>query len=248
MVAISGSSKITPTEQAQLRELITKEFNQFLLNTTLPSLAIIVVIVFCLTFYAYYFISRRINNLTKLVDNPHIEEHKKKIREAATRSSDQPMDEIERLESIFAHFFNEEKYKVKQGSALEHGDRKKVSMLPMRTTLNIFRDPQRKGDKILSEMLLNDLQQDFDLSPHLGRSITEPNALNNFMGASKSFIDPNEINIVLEEEKKNDEGPNFDPNVGEQIDQNRNPRGDQQDNKLPYTEFNYPLKFNIEDI
>lgn len=153
MVAISGSSTITPDEQAQLRELITKEFNQFLLETTLPSLAIIVVIVFFLTFYAYYFISRRINNLTELVDNPHEEKNKARIKEAAAKSSDQPMDEIERLESIFAHFFNEEKYKVKQGEKLQHGDRKKVSMLPMRTTLNIFRDPDSNGDEALKQLL-----------------------------------------------------------------------------------------------
>lgn len=153
MVAISGSSTITPDEQAQLRELITKEFNQFLLETTLPSLAIIVVIVFFLTFYAYYFISRRINNLTKLVDNPHEEENKARIKVAANKSPDQPMDEIERLESIFAHFFNEEKYKVKQGEKLQHGDRKKVSMLPMRTTLNIFRDPNSNGDEALKQLL-----------------------------------------------------------------------------------------------
>jgi hypothetical protein len=97
-----------------------------LLETTLPSLAIIVVIVGLLTFYAYYYISRRINNLTLLVDNPHDENNKKRIKEAAAKNPDQPMDEIERLESIFAHFFNEEKYKVKQNSKLEHGDRKKV--------------------------------------------------------------------------------------------------------------------------
>jgi hypothetical protein len=136
-----------------LRELITKEFNQFLLETTLPSLAIIVVIVTILTFYAYYFISRRINNLTKLVDNPHEEENRRQIQEAAKKSPDQPMDEIERLESIFAHFFNEEKYKVKQGERLPHGDRKKVSMLPMRTTLNIFRDPKSNGDDALKRLL-----------------------------------------------------------------------------------------------
>jgi hypothetical protein len=87
-----------------------------LLETTLPSLAIIVVIVGLLTFYAYYYISRRINNLTLLVDNPHDEKNKKRIKDAAAKNPDQPMDEIERLESIFAHFFNEEKYKVKQGS------------------------------------------------------------------------------------------------------------------------------------
>jgi hypothetical protein len=153
MVAISGSSKITPDEQAQLRELITKEFNQFLLETTLPSLAIIVVIVTFLTGYAYWFISRRINNLTKLVDNPHDEKNKARIKAATTKGPDQPMDEIERLESIFAHFFNEEKYKVKQGEKLQHGDRKKVSMLPMRTTLNIFRDPKSNGDEVLKKLL-----------------------------------------------------------------------------------------------
>jgi hypothetical protein len=103
------------------------------------------------------------------------------------------MDEIERLESIFAHFFNEEKYKVKQGERLPHGDRKKVSMLPMRTTLNIFRDPKSNGDEALKKLLKEDLGEDFDISDHISRSFNEPNAFNNFLGASKSFVDPNEI-------------------------------------------------------
>jgi hypothetical protein len=44
------------------------------------------------------------------------------------------------LEHIFAHFFNEEKYRAKEKEQFEHGDRKKVQMLPMKTTLNIFRN------------------------------------------------------------------------------------------------------------
>ena len=137
-------------------------------------------IVTILTFYAYYFISRRINNLTKLVDNPHEEENRRQIQEAAKKSPDQPMDEIERLESIFAHFFNEEKYKVKQGANFQHGDRKKVSMLPMRTTLNIFRDPKSNGDEALKKLLKEDLGEDFDISDHISRSFNEPNAFSNF--------------------------------------------------------------------
>lgn len=146
------------------------------------------------------------------MDNPHEEKNKQRIKTAAAKGPDHPMDEIERLESIFAHFFNEEKYKVKQGEKLEHGERKKVSMLPMRTTLNIFRDPKSNGDEALKKLLKEDLGQEFELSPHNKRSFNEPNAFNNFLGASKSFVDENEIHMNLEE-LKNDSNVDVGPGI-----------------------------------
>ena len=66
-----------------------------------------------LTFYAYRYISYRINNLTKLVDNPQL--FKDQIKDIALKNQENLKDEIDRLEYIFAHFFYEEKHKVRGG-------------------------------------------------------------------------------------------------------------------------------------
>jgi len=54
------------------------------------------------------------------------------------------MDEIERLVNIFAKFYNEEKVK---GTSVSQKGRidKKVSMLPMKTTLNIFASKNKEN-------------------------------------------------------------------------------------------------------
>ena len=46
------------------------------------------------------------------------------------------MDEIQRLVNIFAKFYNEEK--VKGGSTQKGRIDKKVSMLPMKTCINLY--------------------------------------------------------------------------------------------------------------
>ena len=185
MIAISGSSTIGGEEEDQLRDLISKEFNKFLLNTTLPTLAFIVVIVLSITLYAHCKVSRGINNLAEMLDKPQDPGNKVRIKAlsekgAKLNEAEQLMlDEIERLEYIFAHFFNEEKYRVKQ-DGFEHGDRKKVQMLPMKTTRNIFRDTADKIDKveILNSLLTEDLNHNFDLinNSNFKDIFKEPNA------------------------------------------------------------------------
>ena len=84
------------------------------------------------------------------------------------------------MEHIFAHFFNEDKYVVKEDKQYEYGDRKKVQMLPMKTTRNIFRDTADKIDKveILNSLLTEDLNHNFDLinNSNFKDIFKEPNA------------------------------------------------------------------------
>lgn len=133
------------TEQDNLRERIAMEFNQFLLYTTIPAFFIIAVVVIALTLYAYCGISKRINELTKMVENPHkfkynniLNNHSNKRTGQLLNGEKEDLDEIARLENIFAQFYNEEK--VKGGQQKSTRENKKVSMLPMKTSINLFRE------------------------------------------------------------------------------------------------------------
>ena len=100
MIAISGSSTIGGEEKDQLRDLISKEFNQFLLNTTLPTLAFIVVIVLSITLYAHCKVSRRINNLAEMLDKPQDPENKKLIKKLADDAKLLKEAELQKLDEI----------------------------------------------------------------------------------------------------------------------------------------------------
>lgn len=58
-------------QKRQLQDRIAKEFNAFLNYTTYPALVIIAVVVGFLTCFAYCQISKRIVDLTKMVENPN---------------------------------------------------------------------------------------------------------------------------------------------------------------------------------
>jgi hypothetical protein len=49
---------------------MNSEFDKFLYYTIFPALGIIIIVTVALTLYAYFYISKRINNLTAMVDNP----------------------------------------------------------------------------------------------------------------------------------------------------------------------------------
>ena len=58
-----------------LQNQIETEFSDFLIYTTIPAFFIILSVTALLTLYAYLAISKRINALTKMVDNPHEFKH-----------------------------------------------------------------------------------------------------------------------------------------------------------------------------
>jgi hypothetical protein len=93
-------------------------------------------VVFILTLYAYCVISRRINNLTRMVENPH--QFRQRNAQAAGVNAERDQDEIARLENIFAQFYNEERVQGGQDRSIR--ENKKVSMLPMKSSLNLLRD------------------------------------------------------------------------------------------------------------
>ena len=88
-----------------------------------------------LTFYAYCVISLRINNLTRMVENPH---QFRQSAQAAGANAERDQDEIARLENIFAQFYNEERVQGGQDRSIR--ENKKVSMLPMKSSLNLLRE------------------------------------------------------------------------------------------------------------
>ena len=149
MVAITGSSEMNTLQKRQLQDRIAKEFNEFLKYTTIPAFFIIAFVVIILTLYAYCVISRRINNLTRMVENPH--QFRQSIQRNAAGVND--LDEIARLENIFAQFYNEERVQGGQeGSVREN---KKVSMLPMKSSLNLHRDnPDPEYERYFQEQLV----------------------------------------------------------------------------------------------
>ena len=85
--------------------------------------------------YAKSKISDRINKLTLMVDNPHLFKNSNTASHKEERK-DHQMDEIEKLVNIFAKFYNEEKVKgaVSQKGRID----KKVSMLPMKSSINLY--------------------------------------------------------------------------------------------------------------
>jgi hypothetical protein len=95
---------MSSVQQDQLRERIAKEFDQFLQYTTIPAFFIIAAVVGILISYACYGISRRINNLTDMVENPH-KFKEKLIKNKDYASNENEGDEIDRLEKIFAQFY-----------------------------------------------------------------------------------------------------------------------------------------------
>ena len=150
MVAITGSSEMNTLQKRQLQDRIAKEFNEFLKYTTIPAFFIIAFVVILLTFYAYCVISRRINNLTRMVENPH---QFRQIQKNAQANAERDLDEIARLENIFAQFYNEER--VQGGQERSVRENKKVSMLPMKSSLNLLRDnPDPEYERYFQEHLV----------------------------------------------------------------------------------------------
>ena len=97
--------------------------------------------------YAEFRISRKINELTKKVENPQLFKESK-FDKSISGGGRQHLDEIDRLEYIFANFYNEEKGK---GSESQHittkgNIDKKVSMLPMKSSINIYNQQQEPSD------------------------------------------------------------------------------------------------------
>jgi hypothetical protein len=113
-----------------------------------------------LIWYAKSRIADRINQLTQMVDNPHLF---KNSSVAKQKEVEDQMDEISRLVNIFAKFYNEEKVK---GSSVAQKGRidKKMSMLPMKSTINLYAkkpasdDPNGVGSlEALKKMFERDL-------------------------------------------------------------------------------------------
>jgi hypothetical protein len=77
------------------------EFTNFLLYTTIPAFGIIAIVTSALTFYAHVAISKRINNLTAMVDNPV------KFKNLENNEKKDP-DEIQKLVNIFQKFYTVE--------------------------------------------------------------------------------------------------------------------------------------------
>lgn len=145
--------------QSDLRSKITSEFNQFLVYTIVPALFIILLVSVVLIWYAKRKISDRINQLTLMVDNPHQFKSDKDLREASIAD----VDEIEKLVRIFSKFYNEEKVKG-SASSLKGRIDKKVSMLPMKSSINLYAQvvPQDSKEEAELTNVLESIRSQFE--------------------------------------------------------------------------------------
>lgn len=105
-----------------------------------------------------------------MVDNPHLFKNSVASKH---KEKEEQMDEIERLVNIFAKFYNEEKVK---GTSVSQKGRidKKVSMLPMKTTLNIFASKNKENSIQTLDQLKAMLDRDLGLASQGNDTTTGP--------------------------------------------------------------------------
>jgi hypothetical protein len=102
MIAIMGKTVIDSSVLDKIQDSITKEFSYYLGYTLGASFGFIVLVTLLLSLFAGCFIAKKINDLTKQVNEATFK------KDFGNYDDTSKMDEIEKLEFVFNKFYNEE--------------------------------------------------------------------------------------------------------------------------------------------